>query len=151
MHTSQSLGTLCFASMLAACAATPPPPVTVMTPAPVASVQPVAPPVAPAQESLTINFSDGNATLSEVATTQLDGAARLYRNAQPEVMIISGHSDKVGREFENVILSARRAAAVKHGLVDRGLPPDRLQIIAVGVAEPVPGIPASRTAVVTWR
>jgi len=52
----------------------------------------------------------------------LDGAARLYRDAKPEAMIIVGHSDKTGEEFANLILSGRRADAVKKALVDRGIP-----------------------------
>lgn len=156
MQPSGPLAALCFVSVLAACAGPPAtlPPVAANDPPPapasaLASPQPAL--STPSEESLTIAFDGPNATLSNAANTQLDGAARLYRDAQPEVMIISGHSDKSGREFENVILSARRAAAVKEALVDRGIPAERLQIVAVGEAEPVPSVPASRIAVVTWR
>lgn len=105
----------------------------------------------PADESLTINFDTADATLSLQANSQLDGAARLYRDARPEVMIISGHSDKTGQEFANLVLSGRRADAVKKALVDRGIPAERLQIVAIGQAEPVANVPSSRSAVVTWR
>ncbi len=105
----------------------------------------------PADESLTIGFAMAGATLSPEANSQLDGAARLYRDARPEVMIIAGHSDKLGEEFANLILSARRADTVKKALVDRGIPAERLQIVADGMAERVPGVPPSRSAVVTWR
>ena len=107
--------------------------------------------VKPADESLTINFDTADATLSPQANSQLDGAARLYRDARPEVMIISGHSDKTGEEFANLVLSGRRADAVKKALVDRGIPAERLQIVAIGQAELVASIPPSRSAVVTWR
>ena len=40
---------------------------------------------------------------------------------------------------------------VKKALVDLGIPVERLQIIAVGKAEPVASVAASLTAVVTWR
>ncbi len=105
----------------------------------------------PADESLTIDFDMAGTTLSSQAKSQLDGAARLYRDAQPEVMTISGHSDKSGEEFANLILSARRADVVKKALVDRGIPAERLQIVAVGAAELVATAPPSRSAVVTWR
>lgn len=120
----------------------------VQAPAPTPSTQAAA---KPADESLTIDFNTAGTTLSPQAKSQLDGAARLYRDAQPEVMIISGHSDKSGEEFANLILSARRADIVKKALVDRGIPAERLQIVAVGEAELVPTAPPSRTAVVTWR
>ncbi len=140
-----------FASLLTACAGSPPP-------APQAAVQ--APPPAPvveqaaakpADESLTIDFGVAGTTLSSEANSQLDGAARLYRDAKPEVMIISGHTDRTGEEFANLILSARRAEMVKKALVDRGIPADRLQVVADGEAERVATITPSRSAVVTWR
>lgn len=136
-----------FASVLTACAGPPPPPqVAVSPPAPVAEETPK-----PAQESLTVDFKMAGAALSPEALSQLDGAARLYRDAKPEVMIISGHTDKTGEEFANLILSARRAEMVKRALVDRGIPADRLQIVADGEAERLPNITPTRSAVVTWR
>lgn len=141
-----------LAFILAACGGSgAPSPVATAQPAPPASVSATPVPPKPSQESLTIDFDEGGIALSPVASTQLDGASQLYRDAGPEVMIISGHSDKTGREFENLILSARRAAVVKKALVDRGIPAERLQIIAIGEAEPVAKSLASRTAVVTWR
>ena len=108
-------------------------------------------PAKPSVESLTIVFDKANATLSPAAMAQLDGAARLYRDARPEIMTVAGHSDKDGQEYENLILSARRANLVKRALVDRGIPAERLQIIAIGEAEVAVGVPATRSAVVTWR
>ncbi len=152
MKPSGLFAALGVASLMA-CAGTPP------APAPTAAAEPPAAPASvgaaaaqkPADESLTIEFSNADATLSPTAAAQLDGAARLYRDAHPEVMIVSGHSDKVGDEFGNLLLSARRADLVKKALVQRGIPAERLQIVAVGEAEPVPTIPASRSAIVTWR
>jgi outer membrane protein OmpA-like peptidoglycan-associated protein len=161
MKTSTLVGMLGAVSLLAACAAT--------KPTFVASSAPSAPPpasaAAPTQtaaagskpsdpaaaESLTIDFPNDSDTLSDDAKAQMDHAARLYRDAKPEVMIITGHTDTTGTEFANVILSAKRAAAVKQALTDRGIPADRLEIVADGEAEPVVGVLPSRTAVVTWR
>ena len=136
--------------LLAACASSQAPSSEAARQAPAPSPTPQAA-AKPADESLTIAFDMAGTTLSPEAKSQLDGAARLYRDAQPEVMIISGHSDKSGEEFPNLILSARRADAVKKALVDRGIPAERLQIVAVGEAELVPTVPPSRSAVVTWR
>ena len=113
---------------------------TAATPAPAADT-----------ESLTIAFHTGGAGLAPEAIKQLDTAARLYRDAKPEVMIISGHSDAVGAEYSNLLLSAKRADIVKRALVQRGIPADRLQIVAIGSAQPTPGVEPSRSAVVTWR
>jgi OOP family OmpA-OmpF porin len=152
-HTGQSA----FASFLAlsllvltSCANLHKEPETVVAPP---SAKPAAPAAhaGPSVESVSIDFHSGSAALSPEALAQLDGAARLYRDAKPEVMIVTGHTDKTGPEFPNVILSAHRAAAVKQALADRGVPTDRLQIVADGEAEPVPGVAPSRTAVITWR
>ena len=136
-----------LAAILVACAAPQP---AAVAPTPVAAV-PAPQPQAASKESLTIDFTSGRARLSPAAVAQLDGAARLYRDARPEVMIVSGHSDKIGPEYANLILSAQRAAVVKQALVDRGVPPERLQLVAVGEAEPTPATEASRAVVVTWR
>jgi outer membrane protein OmpA-like peptidoglycan-associated protein len=158
---NHSLITLLCAGSLAACShVSPTPPAqnaTIVQPAPAVATGAVS--VAPAtasppkalNESLTISFSDASTTLSPDAQSQLDGAARLYRDAGPEVMIVSGHTDRSGAEFQNILLSARRAEKVKQALVDRGVPSDKLQIVAIGEAEPVPGVQPSRSAVVTWR
>ncbi len=139
---------LCGIAPVAVACSQSPPPRDVL-----ADVQPAQPPAPPkpSAESLTIDFTTASARLSPAAKQQLDGAARLYRDAKPEVMIVSGHTDPAGGEFQNLILSARRAEAVKYALVDRGVPADRLQVVAVGAAQPTPEVSPARSAVVTWR
>ena len=130
------------------------PPPAALTPAPAVDPAPAVPGPSAGAESITVPFEAG-ATITPAAAAVLDGAARLYRTAGPEVMIVAGHSDTSGagphREMDNLILSARRADAVKNALVDRGIPASHLQVTAVGEAEPVQGIAPSRSAVVTWR
>ena len=134
--------------ILGGCAVPAPPPSVQATSAAVPSSTAAA---KPSNESLTISFPPASSSLSPEALAQLDGAARLYRDAQPTIMIVSGQADKQGEEFSNLILSARRANAVKKGLVDRGVPPARLQMIALGEAEPTTSVSPSRAVVVTWR
>lgn len=119
--------------------------------APTAADSPSETGAKPATESLTISFNEGTYGLSPQANAQLDTAARLYRDGKPEVMIVSGHTDATGNEFNNVVLSAKRANLVKHALVDRGIPAERLQIVAFGSAQPDANVAPSRSAVVTWR
>jgi len=125
-------------------------------PAPAPAPAPTPPPAAaaapaPSVESVTIDFPSDKATISSDAGKQLDGAARLYRSAKPEVMFVTGHSDPAGQEYPNLVLSARRAEAVKQALVDRGIPASQLQIMADGTAQRVPGVTPERSAVITWR
>jgi outer membrane protein OmpA-like peptidoglycan-associated protein len=102
-----------------------------------------------------ITFPVGGATLTADANQKLDLAARLFRDAHPVVMFTTGYSDRSGDEYRNLLLSARRAEAVKRGLVARGIPPDRLLIQALGESEPAnsgdPNAAENRRVTITWR
>ena len=133
----------------------------------VAAVAP-APPPAPADKptlgqeagavaanNVDIVFPLGAATLTPEANKQLDVAARLYRDAHPVLMFTTGYTDRSGDEYQNVLLSARRAETVKRALVARGIPADRLLIQALGESELAdtanPDSPDNRRVVITWR
>jgi outer membrane protein OmpA-like peptidoglycan-associated protein len=139
------------AVLLAACAQPAPAP-QAAAPAPAAT----AAAAAPAPDKLIIPFSNG-ATLSPDAAAKLDEAARLYREGSPIMMYVAGYSDRQGSELQNLFLSARRAAVVKEGLVARGIPAERLQMTAMGEADPAvatgDGVVElqNRRAVVTWK
>jgi OmpA-OmpF porin, OOP family len=136
---------------LAACASQPAPPPAAPPPAAAATPPPAPTPPPASPEQLVIDFDTGSAALLSDAVAKLDKAGRLYRDASPTIMTVAGHSDKTGAEFPNLLLSAHRAEAVKQGLVDRGIPAERLQIEALGQAEPASGETPARTAVITWR
>ncbi len=102
-----------------------------------------------------VTFPVGGATLTPNAEHQLDLAARLYRDAHPVLMFTTGYADRTGDEYQNVLLSARRAEAVKRALVARGIPADRLLIQALGESELAntsnPDSSENRRVVITWR
>jgi OmpA-OmpF porin, OOP family len=50
---------------------------------------------------------------------------------------IEGHTDSIGSESYNQRLSERRALAVKHYLVSRGVAGDRLDTVGYGESRPV--------------
>ncbi len=106
-------------------------------------------------DRIEITFPDGGARLTPEAAKQLDVAARLFRDANPVLMFTSGYSDISGDEYANLLLSARRAQAVKKALVARGIPADRLLLRAFGTSNPAdasdPSSAANRRVVVTWR
>lgn len=102
-----------------------------------------------------IDFPEGGAAITPEAAQKLDLAARLFRDASPVVMFTSGHTDKSGDEYANVLLSARRAQAVKEALVARGIPADRLLIQALGETDLAnstdPYAASNRRVTITWR
>jgi len=127
-----------------------------------ASAQPPAPAPAQAQDaqakqpdSLVLYFASGRATIRPQDEALLDKAARLYRDGQPIVMIVSGATDSVGSATQNLQLSALRANAVVHGLESRGIPAEHLQLVAKGESEPAVQANAAdernRRVEITWR
>ena len=89
-----------------------------------------------ADGKLVLLFSTGQKALSAENEAVLDKAARLYREARPVIMIVSGGSDSVGHPVSNLLLSNERALAVARGLVARGIPAERTQVLAKGETNP---------------
>lgn len=108
-------------------------------------------------EGLKVNFALGSAQVSPQEEAKLDQAARLYREGNPIVMIVSGATDTTGPADNNLQLSIARAKAVMDGLTGRGIPVSRLQLAARGETElevpTVDGVPEPRNRIVeiNWR
>ncbi len=97
-----------------------------------------------------ILFDPASAELKHNGAGVLDRLAQWLR-AQPGAIAVEGHTDDRpmdnGRYRSNWELSAARAGTVARGLIERGIPPDRLQ--AVGLADTHPRVdnatPAGRS------
>ncbi|WP_428489409.1 OmpA family protein [Rhodopila sp.] len=115
------------------------------------------PAAAKAPDSLSVYFSTGSATISPEGQAVLDKAARTYRDGKPIIMVVSGGSDATGAAAANLRLSEVRADNVLQGLVQRGIPIERFQVLAKGETEPaVPdpnGKPEARNrrVEISWR
>ena len=120
------------------------------------------PPAAPAAETksaapdaIDVYFELGSARIRAEDLAELDHAARLYRDGQPILMTVAGSADATGNPQANLRLSQLRADAVYRGLVARGIPANRFQILAKGQTDPaVPGNgldPHNRRAEITWK
>lgn len=88
-----------------------------------------------AQESLRVFFATGSSRIAEDQAATLDQAARLFREGDPIVMILAGGADTVGDPEKNLQLSLKRANSVADGLVARGIPVERLQVLGRGNSE----------------
>lgn len=120
------------------------------------SSPPPATPAATAPEPLKLYFASGSAAVRSQDTAVLDQAARLFRAGNPIVMVVSGAADTVGRPDANLRLSQQRAETVLQGLVARGIPVERFQILAKGETEASgAGRPTadeqSRRVEISWR
>jgi outer membrane protein OmpA-like peptidoglycan-associated protein len=112
-------------------------------------------PAAPAP--LVVFFDVGSTTIRKEDRAVLDHAARAYSEGKPIVMILTGTADRTGSAEVNLELSQLRAQAVLKGLLARGIPADRFQVLAKGETElPVatnPGVAElqNRRVEITWR
>jgi outer membrane protein OmpA-like peptidoglycan-associated protein len=114
-------------------------------------------PAPSAPSSLVLYFNPGSAAVRPKDVALLDQASRLYREGKPIVMIVSGSTDSTGSPAFNLRLSQRRANNVLQGLVSRGIPVERFQVIAKGGTDPLvptpPGVEEERNRCVeiTWH
>jgi outer membrane protein OmpA-like peptidoglycan-associated protein len=82
-------------------------------------------------------FQTASATISEqfVPTLEL-GVAVMSLNPQVQ-MVVEGHTDSIGSEASNQLLSQRRAEAVVGYLIGRGIDGARLSAVGMGELSPV--------------
>jgi OOP family OmpA-OmpF porin len=68
-----------------------------------------------------------------------DVVEKMNRYPEVELIVVTGHTDRIGADVYNLKLSDRRAAAVRDYLVKQGVDANRVQAIGRGEAEPVVG------------
>ncbi len=116
------------------------------TPAPAAVVEPTpAPaPVAckPNLETVTVSaeklFGFDKAKLQDGAKPILDETvAKIKANPELKMVIVTGHTDRIGSKAYNQKLSEKRAAIVKEYLVSQGIDPAIISSVGKGESEPV--------------
>lgn len=97
-----------------------------------AHAQPASNPSGEGPAPLVVYFNSGSAVVRPQDEAVLDRASRAYNEGHPIVMSLSGSSDRTGTPGGNLRLSQRRTNAVLLGLVARGIPVDRFQLVAKG-------------------
>ena len=93
-------------------------------------------PVLPPLET-TLGFPDGTSDLTESARAELATVLRSAQFADGGRIILRGHSDSAGSDTSNLEASKERAEAVRDFLVENGVSPERIEIIAFGEQNPV--------------
>ncbi len=114
-------------------------------------------PASTSPDFLALHFESGSTAIRPQDEALLDHASRLYRDAQPVIMIVSGGTDSVGTGSVNLAISEARAQAVLKALVARGIPVDRFQVLAKGKTDlaihTADGVaePGNRVVEIRWR
>ncbi|MCL6555559.1 MAG: OmpA family protein [Burkholderiales bacterium] len=108
--------------------------------------QPLVPPTGPAKPAFAKVTIQAEALFDfDKAVVRPDGkevldrevVAKMKQYPQVEVLLITGHADRIGSEKYNMKLSERRAKAVKDYLISQGIEANRLETAAKGESEPV--------------
>jgi len=113
----------------------PPPPPPAPAPAPAPSVQKIT----LASKAL---FDFDKAVLKPEGQAAIDREviSRLRDVTKLELVLVTGHTDRIGSQAYNQKLSERRANAVRDYLVSKGVPRDKIETLGMGKTQPVPGV-----------
>jgi OOP family OmpA-OmpF porin len=104
---------------------------------------PKPPPPAPVAKTLAVTATDlfdfNKAVVSPQAKELIDREviAKLSGFSQIKVVLVSGHTDRLGSQQYNQKLSEKRAEAVKTYLESKGVPADKIQATGYGKTTPV--------------
>jgi hypothetical protein len=94
---------------------------------------------------VTVAFKTGSAELDLNARGGLDGVATWMKAKEGRTMHLEGFADTTGDSGANLVLSARRAEAVKNYLIEKGV--DTTAVLTVGRGEEIDHLPANGRAV----
>ena len=83
---------------------------------------------------------EGKAAIDSEIISKLSSVQKL------ELVLVTGHTDRIGSQQYNQRLSERRADAVRDYLVSRGVPRDRIETLGMGKTQPVPGVVCNQKA-----
>ena len=72
--------------------------------------------------------------------------AKLADVQKLELVLVTGHTDRIGSQAYNQKLSERRADAVRNYLVSKGVAKDKIETLGMGKTQPVPGVTCTMTA-----
>jgi OOP family OmpA-OmpF porin len=66
--------------------------------------------------------------------------SKLAQVQKLELVLVTGHTDRIGTQQYNQKLSERRADSVRDYLVSKGVPKDKIETLGMGKTQPVPGV-----------
>jgi outer membrane protein OmpA-like peptidoglycan-associated protein len=84
-----------------------------------------------------IEFETGKSEIRGISAPVLESAAAVLVQYPTLRVRVTGHTDNVGSRETNVVLSKRRAEAVKAYLMKRGVEADRIETLGEGPDSPI--------------
>jgi OOP family OmpA-OmpF porin len=124
--------------------APPPPPAPAPAPTPPAAPPPVQRITLSAKALFDFDKAvlrpDGKAAIDREIISRLNNVQKL------ELVLVTGHTDRIGTQQYNQRLSERRADAVRDYLVSKGVPRDKIETLGMGKTQPVPGVVCNQKA-----
>ena len=84
-----------------------------------------------------LEFNTGNAVIKETSFASLDDLASLLIKKKEWKLQISGHTDNVGNDQANLVLSKKRSEAVKLYLTSKGVDTARISALFFGETQPL--------------
>lgn len=84
-----------------------------------------------------VYFDTGKASLKQESYTELNKLLEFMKTHKLTVIEIAGHTDNVGEDADNLILSQQRADAVRNFLITHGIETKRVTAKGYGEKQPV--------------
>lgn len=84
-----------------------------------------------------LEFATGKDIIKTTSLASLDELAELLKKYPGWKLKIEGHTDNVGKRESNVLLSKKRAEAVKNYLVKKGISATRFEVLWYGPDKPI--------------
>ena len=107
---------------------------------------PPAPAPAPQVQKITLaskalfDFDKYNLKPEGKAAIDSEILSKLAQVQKLELVLVTGHTDRIGTQQYNQKLSERRADAVRDYLVSKGVPKDKIETLGMGKTQPIPGV-----------
>jgi OmpA-OmpF porin, OOP family len=123
-----------------------PAPAPAVVPPPPPPPPPPAPAPAPGVQKITLAskalFDFDKAVLRPDGKAAIDSEiiSKLAMIQRLDLVLVTGHTDRIGTQAYNQKLSERRADAVRDYLVSKGVPRDKIETLGMGKTQPLPGV-----------
>lgn len=93
------------------------------------------------QTNAHLQFANASYVLNQQALGKVNALAQTYQIAKKQIkqITIKGHTNSIGSDRNNLLLSHNRAASVRSALLQRGIPSNLIRIHGFGETKPMTG------------